>query len=157
MNTRQWNFYKLLKKYYETHGEIYWVSKQEIVRDINEQCDEKVYALNYSMRAHDLCSQLNADMKAINESPEIDKFVLLKDNYFKIATKQEAEEEIERLKKRAMNLLVRMSRLSSKVKNHGQGKLLSNRLDEIDEESQAREYIETFIERGKDDTKRSEN
>lgn len=157
MNRRQWNFYNVLKMFYNTHGEDYWVSKEQLAGTINRRACATYYELNYSEKSHDICSLMNQDMAEINESPLIDKFILLKNNHFKIATKKEAEQEIENLKKRAMRLLVRMSRLSHKVRNNGQGKLLSNQLNEIDETSRAREYVETFIERREDDTKNSEN
>lgn len=127
------------------NGRDYWANKRELAFLVNQRLKNNEYVINENPTAHDICSLFNQDMAEINDNPEIDKFILLRNNQFKIATAEEAKEEVERLKDRAMRLLVRMSKLSNKIKSHGQGKLLSNRLDPIDEESRAREYIETFI------------
>ncbi len=88
---------------------------------------------------------MNLDRLTINNSSEVDKLILIKDNRFKIATYEEAREMEQELYNQAMKLLARMGVIGRKINKDGQGKLLSNQIRPIDSESQARPYVETFI------------
>ena len=138
LNTRQWAFYNFLKRQ-ALKDETEWLTKYEI----NWWVDG--YELNTSETAHDECSLMNNDRIAINNSGEVDKLILVKDNKFKIATYEEAIEMSKDLYNQALKLLNRMSIINSKIKRDGQGKLLSNQLNPIDEDSKARLWYETFM------------
>lgn len=80
----------------------------------------KLYELNDSPTAHDVCSLMNSDRIAINESLAFEKIILVKDNKFKIATRQEAIAEEERIHAKAINDLWRGSLLRAKRLQDGQ-------------------------------------
>ena len=138
LTTRQWQFYNYLKEQ-AVDNEKKWVDKAELGMMI------PLYNLNYDDLSHDICSTMNLDRLTINNSSEVDKLILIKDNRFKIATYEEAREMEQELYNQAMKLLARMGVIGRKINKDGQGKLLSNQIRPIDSESQARPYVETFI------------
>lgn len=138
LNTRQWKFYNYLKEQAFEDGDR-WVSKWEISVAITD------YEYNNSPYAHDECSTMNGDRIAINNSPEVDKLILVDNNCFKIAKLDEAIEMRNDYYNQAMRLLGKMSIIANKIDRDGQGKLISNQNKPIDETSKAREFYETFI------------
>lgn len=140
MTTRQWRLYELLVAVAETNPNR-WVSKQEIA----DYLGKEHYTINNNEFAHDLCSTINFDRLAINNSLEVDKIILIKDNMLKIATEDEAIELEQKLHSQAMKLLKRKSMLEAKRLRNNQGKVLSNQLKPIDESSKAKEFHETFV------------
>ena len=89
MITRQWRFYDYLTKCDRKR----WV-KEEIAALNGE------YKL--SKGTHDICSTMNGDRLFINNSLEVDKIILVKDNKFKIATMEESLDLEEEYFQRAM-------------------------------------------------------
>ena len=77
---------------------------------------------------------MNLDRIALNNSLEVDKIILVKDNKFKVATEDEAIELEQELHNQAMKLLGRMTFIQEKRRRNNQGKVLSNQLNPIDEE-----------------------
>ena len=138
LNTRQWDFYNYLKEQ-ALEDENKWISKLEISLWVDG------YDLKLDVKSHDECSLMNSDRIAINSSLETDKIILIKDNCFKIANKEEAEELVDDLYKQAMRLLGRMSLIKHKIDRDNQGKLISNQGQPIDKYSKARDFYETFI------------
>ena len=141
LNTRQFRLYDLLVAVAETNPDR-WVDKFEIADYIGKEH----YQINYSDTTHDVCSTMNLDRIALNNSLEGDKIILVKDNKFKVATEDEAIELEQELHSQAMKLLGRMTFIQEKRRRNNQGKVLSNQLNPIDENSRAEKYHETFIE-----------
>ena len=121
---------------------VRWVDKLEIA----DYLGNDYYTINTSKHAHDVCSTMNLDRITINNSLEVDKIILIKDNTFKIATEQEAIQLEEELYNQAMKLLERKSMLVAKRLRNNQGKVLSNQLNPIDDKSRAEKFHETFVE-----------
>ena len=114
--------------------------------EIADYIGKEHYQINYSDTTHDVCSTMNLDRIALNNSLEVDKIILIKDNKFKVATEDEAIELEQELHSQAMKLLGRMTFIQEKRRRNNQGKVLSNQLNPIDEDSRAEKYHETFIE-----------
>lgn len=139
LTSRQWRFYNYLKEQ-AVLNQNRWVGKEEIHFALLGD-----YELNDSPKAHDICATMNKDMMDINRSEKIEKLIILKNNEFKIATEQEAREYIEKHRKQIENHAKRINKLVYKLRKNGQYKLLSNDNVPMDQ-SQGREYVETFIE-----------
>lgn len=140
LTTRQFRLYDLLVAVAQTNPNR-WVSKQEIAGYLGKEH----YTINNNELAHDLCSTMNLDRIVINNSLEVDKIILIKDNEFKVATEEEAIELEQELHNQAMKLLGRMTFIQEKRRRNNQGKVLSNQLKPIDESSRAEKYHETFV------------
>ena len=141
LNTRQFRLYDLLVAVAKADP-VRWVDKLEIA----DYLGNDYYTINTSKHAHDVCSTMNLDRITINNSLEVDKIILVKDNKFKVATEDEAIELEQELHSQAMKLLGRMTFIQEKRRRNNQGKVLSNQLNPIDENSRAEKYHETFIE-----------
>ncbi len=141
LTTRQFRLYDLLVAVAKADP-VRWVDKLEIA----DYLGNDYYTINTSKHAHDVCSTMNLDRITINNSLEVDKIILIKDNTFKIATEQEAIQLEEELYNQAMKLLERKSMLVAKRLRNNQGKVLSNQLNPIDEKSKAEKFHTTFIE-----------
>ena len=141
LNTRQFRLYDLLVAVAKADP-VRWVDKLEIA----DYLGDDYYTINTSKHAHDVCSTMNLDRITINNSLEVDKIILIKDNTFKIATEQEAIQLEEELYNQAMKLLERKSMLVAKRLRNNQGKVLSNQLNPIDDKSRAEKFHETFVE-----------
>ena len=140
LNTRQFRLYDLLVAVAEVNPDR-WVDKFEIAEHIGKEH----YQINYSDMAHDVCSKINLDRIALNNSLEVDKIILVKDNKFKVATEEEAIELEQQLHSQAMKLLGRMTFIQEKRRRNNQGKIISNQGQPIDKYSKARDFYETFI------------
>lgn len=140
LTTRQFRLYDLLVAVAKIDP-VRWVDKIEIANHLGDG----YYTINTSEHAHDVCSSMNLDRITINNSLEVDKIILIKDNAFKIATEQEALELEEELYKQAIKLLQRRSMLQEKRLRNNQGKVLSNQLNPIDDKSRAEKFHETFV------------
>ena len=139
---RQRLFYETLVQF----GEVLpneWIGKVELSRKVNGAYDASVgciadplYTINTYPTAHDICSLMNQDRLAINESLEFEKIILVKDNKFKIATLEETVAEEERIRKDAIKQLWRGSLIKAKRLQDGQ--II------IDFAEQIEKVIETF-------------
>lgn len=142
MITRQWRFYDYLTKC-AIENPKRWVGKEEIASALNGE-----YKL--SKGTHDICSTMNGDRLFINNSLEVDKIILVKDNKFKIATMEESLDLEEEYFQRALMFFDRRQQLVHKRNRDNQGKLVSNQDKVIDDNSQAQLFHETFIKKTKD-------
>jgi len=102
------------------------------------------YYLNKKESNFSNCPKLYKDIDTINQSTEVDKWITKNNNKIKLATKEECERDIQRLKKRLSKAGKEIYRLEKKMKLDGQCKLLSNQNKPIDEKSKARNYVETY-------------
>lgn len=102
------------------------------------------YKWNDDIKIHDHCVMIWSDIKNLNLSYEIEKIVI-SDNYeYWLGDQQETTDFINGLWKDLFPRLSRYWAYKRKVSRNGQGKLLSNQLEVIDDESQAREFIESY-------------
>lgn len=137
LNTRQWELYNLIKQY-SLHGAK--ISQREITQLIDG------YEWNPNENCHDHCPAIWNDIKDINLSFEIDKVIISKNFEYWIGNEEETKEFIDSLWEALAPRLYRYWNYKKKVSHNGQGKLLSNQLNPIDDESKARNYIESFID-----------
>lgn len=142
MNKTQWKLYNFLKKS-AMKDPNHWVTHEEICDALPEE-----FFLNHRACRKKCCSSIQMNIIKINNSKEIEKIIMYKNQSYKLAINR--EEAIEFVKTKLLNkgcrILKRYWQLFDKISKDGQGKLLSTRGDVIDEESKARPYVEAFVQ-----------
>jgi hypothetical protein len=134
---RQWALYRLIRHYSLDLGKK--ITQREI-------CDllPEYYKWNDDIKTHDHCVMIWGDIKNLNLSYEIDKIVI-SDNYeYWLGDQEQTKEFINGLWDDLFPRLSRYWAYKQKVARNGQGKLLSDQLQPIDDESKAREFIESY-------------
>lgn len=137
LTPRQWELYGLIKQY-SLHGAK--ITQKEITQLVDG------YEWNESETCHDHCPAIWNDIKDLNLSFEIDKIIISKNFEYWIGNEKETKQYLDELWEALEPRLVRYWNYKKKVSHNGQGKLLSNQLNPIDENSKAREFVESFIE-----------
>lgn len=131
LTSRQWQLYNLLKTQTD-----HWFSQKEI-------CDS-VSGYEYVDRNNDKCPAIRDDKNALNESPIIDKIIVMKNYCFKIGTLEEYKEERLSHIRRLKNQVKMIEDMDKKFSRNGQGKLFNNILEELKDNNE--QFHETFIE-----------
>lgn len=133
----EWELYRLIKY----NSEV--LNRRTTQREI---CDKILeYKWNDDPKAHDHCSSIWTAIKNLNESDEIEKIIISFN--FEYWLGNEAETKVY-LDTKWADLAPRLKRYwlyLQKINKDGQGKLLSAQLQPIDDESQAREFVESFL------------
>ena len=136
LTSKQWELYRLI--YHNSMVEQRKTSQREI-------CDKiQGYEWNDSETTHDHCSAIWNDITANNLSFAHDKVIISKNGEYWIGNKEETEKFINDLWNQLAPRLMRYWFYKAKIKGNGQGKLLSNQLQPIDDDSKAREFVERF-------------
>lgn len=134
LTSREWELYDLLKEHADG-------------LTLKEICDLLPQHFTYQETAINPCRELYRAIEFINLSLEIDKIIVkAKGGKFKFATKEESEDFIDDMKNKAMTYLMRRSIAITKIRQDGQGKILSNKGLPIDGKSKAKPFHEAFIE-----------
>ena len=136
LTPRQWALYRLIK--YNSLVEHRKTTQKEICDTING------YEWNEDEKCHDHCPAIWKDIKDNNESYEHDKIIISRNFEYWIGNEEETQEFLDRLWKDLCPRLVRFWNYKNKVARNGQGQLLSTKLNPIDENSKAREFIESY-------------
>ena len=136
MNSLEWRVYNLIK-------EVSLAGHKITQKEICDNIDELVY--NDDDKSHDHCGALWGVINRINQDPSIDKIIISKNFEYWIGNEEETIEYLNTLWGRITPKLTRYWQLVKKTKLEGQGKLLSNNLQPIDDNSNARPYHEVFM------------
>lgn len=138
LTPRQWALYRLIK--YNSLVEHRKTTQKEI-------CD-KLSAHGYKWddeeKSHDHCTAIWKDVKDNNESYEHDKIIISKNFEYWIGNEEETQEFLNKLWSDLCPRLVRYWNYKTKVARNGQGQLFSTKMNPIDENSKAREFIESY-------------
>ena len=138
LTPRQWALYRLI---YKNSMEYQRKTSQ---REIYETLKDYGYEWNDSESTHDHCSAIWKDITDNNLSFSHDKIIISKNYEYWIGDKEETQEFIDDLWQQLAPRLMRYWFYKAKIKGNGQGKLLSNELLPIDDDSKAREFVERF-------------
>lgn len=138
LTPRQWALYRLI---YENSINY---QRKTTKREIYETLKDYGYEWNDSETTHDNCSAIWNDVAANNLSFAHDKIIISKNDEYWIGTKEETKEFLNDLWNQLAPRLMRYWFYKEKVKGNGQGKLLSNELNPIDDLSKAREFVESY-------------
>jgi hypothetical protein len=128
LTPRQWALYRLIRHYSLDLGKK--ITQREI-------CDllPEYYKWNDDIKTHDHCVMIWGDIKNLSLSYEIDKIVI-SDNYeYWLGDKTQTDDFINGLWDDLFPRLSRYWAYKRKVARNGQGKLLSDQLQPIDDEA----------------------
>lgn len=138
LTPRQWALYRLIYENSVNH------QRKTTKREIYETLKDYGYEWNDSETTHDNCSAIWNDITANNLSFAHDKIIINKNDEYWIGTKEDTDKFLTDLWNQLAPRLVRYWFYKEKVKGNGQGKLLSNELNPIDDLSKAREFVESY-------------
>ena len=136
LTPRQWALYRLIY----TNSLV--LNKKTTQREIYESI--RGYEWNDSETCHDHCPAIWKDITDNNLSFSHDKVIISKNFEYWIGNEQETKEFIDDLWNQLAPRLMRYWFYKEKVKRNGYGKLLSNDLQPITNDSKAREFVESF-------------
>lgn len=136
LTPRQWDLWRLIE-----HNSLV-----EHRKTTQKEIHDKVrgYCWNEGDKSHDKCPAIWSDVRANNQSLEHDKIIISKNFEYWIGSERETKKFIAELWKALSPRLYRYWRYYKKVEREGQGKLLSNQGNPIDEKSLAKQFHEVF-------------
>lgn len=143
MRPIDWFVYRLLEERTGGNGES--VSQ----RDIYLAAKEAGYKVSWNERQNqhnDHCRWLHDVVERINWSAEVDKMVGHRCWRYRLLDEKEAAMLVAVFNRRERKARERKVAILSKMRLNGQGKLLSNQGNPIDDESLAKEFHEAFNE-----------
>ena len=136
LTTRQWRLLDLIK--FNSLIEHRKTTQKEICEKISE------YEWNDSPKTHDHCVAIWGDIKDINLSYETDKLIISDNFEYWVGNEQETKSFIDKLWNDLEPRLMRYWAYLKKVARNGQGLLIDRKGNVIDENSQARAYVESY-------------
>ena len=137
LSPRHWALYRLIKSNSEAGLET---TQEEICSVIDG------FNYNDSEKVHDHCPTIWTAIKDINLSNEVEKIIIYKDFKAHLAhSQEELDEYLDDKWNELAPRLVRYWFLKKKASMDGQGKLLSDQLRPIDDDSRARAFVESFL------------
>ena len=138
LTPRQWALWRLVE-----HNSLV-EHRKTTQREIYEQLQDYGYVWNEEESCHDHCVAIWKDIKDNNESLEHNKIIISKNFEYWIGSEEETNEFMDNLWKALEPRLTRYWNYYKKLKRNGQGKLLSNQLEPIDEDSKAELFFQCF-------------
>ena len=138
LTPRQWKLLELIK-----HNSLMEFRKTT-QKEICDILKDYGYEWNDDIKAHDHCTMIWSDIKDINLSYETDKLIISNNFEYWIGNEQETKSFIDKLWNDLEPRLMRFWAYLKKVSRDGQCQLFSRKLDVIDENSNARDYIESY-------------
>ena len=138
LTPRQWATYRLIKS---NSLKGLKTTQKEIFENVNG------YVWNEEVAAHDHCVAIGTDVRAINLSFETEKIICYKNFEYWLGTKEECDAFLDDLWKQLSPRLIRYWFYKKKLSQDGQGKLISKQMKPIDADSQAREFVESYLKR----------
>ena len=136
LTPRQWAVYRLI------YNNSIFFHRKTTQREIFDNVSG--YEWNSDEKCHDHCPAIWKDITDNNLSFAHDKIIISKNDEYWIGNEQETKDFIEDLWSQLAPRLMRYWFYKEKVKGNGQGKLLSNELNPIDDTSKAREFVESY-------------
>ena len=136
LSPKDWELYRLV--YHNSIVEGRKTTQREICDKISE------FKWNDDPFAHDKCSAISGSVHRNNLSGEHEKIIIYVDNECWIGNQEETQEFLDKLWSDLFPRLNRFWKYTKKLKENGQGKLISCQGEPIDESSQAREFVESY-------------
>lgn len=138
LTTRQWRLFDLIRQ-----NSLY-ENRKTSQKEICDKLSEYGYVWNDDPTCHDHCVTIWNDIKDLNLSYQNDKVIISKNFEYWIGNEEETKEFLDKLWSDLLPRLVRYWNYKRKISRNGQGQLFSTRLDPIQENSKAREFIESY-------------
>lgn len=143
LNRLDWAVYGAIK-------ECGVLTQKELCQAVNEALGYK--ALNYLDKATnckndqkgDHCKNLLYIVRKINESPEVEKIIVIKNYCYFLGNEEQCIKYHDQLMKRGLEMIKKANCVLAKMNKDRQGKLISCHGDEITEKSNARRFTEAY-------------
>lgn len=139
LTPEEWECYRIIRENSELFGRR--TSQKEIAERLGLKWND-------DPKAHDHCPKVWTIIEHLNMSGEIEKVIISFNFEYWLGNKAETEVYLDKLWSDLMPRLKRYWTYYNKIKKDGQGKLLSAQLQPIDEDSQAREFVESYLNKG---------
>ena len=139
MTPQEWELYRLIKY----NSEV--LDRRTSQKEIAEKLGLK---WNSSETCHDHCPKVWTLIEHINLSGETEKVIISFQFEYWIGNENETKVYLDKLWNDLAPRLSRFWIYTQKAKRDGQGKLLSTQLKPIDDSSSAREYVESYLNKG---------
>ena len=136
LTSEEWALYRLIKY----NSEV--LDRRTTQKEI---CEKLGLTYNDDPKAHDHCPKVWTLIKNLNESNEIEKVIISFNFEYWLSNEAETKVYLDKLWTDLAPRLRRYWLYLQKINKDGQGKLLSTQLNPIDEDSQAREFVESFL------------
>ena len=136
LTPQEWELYRLIKY----NSEV--LDRRTTQKEI---CEKLGLTYNDDPKAHDHCPKVWTMIKNLNESNEIEKVIISFNFEYWLGNEAETKVYLDKLWTDLAPRLRRYWLYLQKINKDGQGKLLSTQLNPIDEDSQAREFVESFL------------
>ena len=147
MTPRQWSTYRVV----EERMQLGLPCSQNLIFASYPKAEhEDGYVWNECAKHGDHCREIWDDVQAINESPEVDKIIVVRKYDYKLGTEEECERYFNWLRSKGLKLMQRAYAVLNKCSKDGQGKLLSNQLKEIEGNDGAKPFTESFFDYERD-------
>lgn len=140
LTPKEWELYRLV--YHNSMVEGRKTTQREICDTIPD------FKWNDDITAHDHCTAIWTAIKNNNESGMHEKIIISHNFEYWIGSHEEEKVFLDKLWSDLLPRLKRYWNYSQKIKQDGQGKLLSCQGNPITDESKAREFIESFNPEG---------
>lgn len=137
LTSEEWELYRIIRENSEFRG------KKTTQKEL---CEKLGLKYNSDPKAHDPCPKIWTMISHINLSFEIEKIIITHEFTYWLGGELETQVFLDKLWQDIEPRLVRYWTYMRKIKRNGQGKLLSFQLKPIDEDSNAREFVEAFIQ-----------
>lgn len=135
LEPEEWQLYRIIK-------ENSLMGKKTTQKEI---CNLMGYKYNDDPKAHDPCPKLWTMITHLNLSGEIEKIIITHEFTYWIGNAEETKVFLDKLWQDIEPRLFRYWTYLRKIKRNGQGKLISAQLKPIDEDSNARDFVESFL------------
>lgn len=136
LTPRQWQLLNFIKN--ASLVEHRKVSQRDIVNNV---CG---YEWNDDEKCHDHCPAIWTDIKDINLSYQTDKIIISNKFEYWVGNEEETQEFLDKLWNDLCPRLTRYWAYLKKAKRNGQGIFIDRKGNVIDENSQARAFIESY-------------
>ena len=136
LTPEEWSLYRLIK--YNSEVLKRKTTQREIANALGLKYNEDI-------KCHDACPSVWTMVSHINLSFEIEKIIITHEFEYWFGGELETQVFLDKLWQDILPRLTRYWTYLRKIKKDGQGKLLSAQLQPIDEDSQAREFVESYL------------
>lgn len=135
------------------HWELYRLIKARPGISVREICEAMPEYYHYKESESDFtnCPAIYEDVDYLMNSARIEKIIIKDEGHFRLGTMDENIEYANKLYVKGTRIMAKYGAISRRIPKDGQGKLLGSSGQVIDENSDARPFIETHIR----DTKES--
>lgn len=137
LNSRQWDLYNLIK---ESSENGYRLSVQDICARLPQHYQSRVSEHNFSN-----CPLIYKDIDELNASGEVGYIIIKKNNQFFVGDENEAYDYLRKNYHKMRDAIDKYQAINKKFNEHDQGRILSRKLDPIDEKSKAKRFNESYF------------